>query len=193
MVRMNDPMIRWHAEHANFSALLDLLEEELAAFHDGGEPDYGLMLDVLAYLRRFPDRFHHPREDVAVGFLLAHEPSLRLPVNRLLQEHRVIAVAGEDLERLLNQVIDGAVLARAAVEATAAIYLTYYRHHLATEDREILPRAGRLLTAQEWRRVGEAAPAASAASDPLFGEVLQQDSFRRLRERLRGRAAAGKA
>jgi hemerythrin-like domain-containing protein len=189
MVRMNDPMTRWRAEHANFSALLDLLEGELAAFHDGGAPDYGLMLDILAYLRRFPDRFHHPREDVAVGFLLAHEPSLRLPVNRLLQEHRVIAVAGEDLERLLNQVIDGAVLSRVAVEAAAAIYLTYYRHHLATEDREILPRAGKLLTALEWRRVGEAAP---AAADPLFGEG-PQDGFRRLRERLRSRPAAGSA
>jgi len=186
MVFMNDPMNRWRADHANFSALLDLLEQEVAAFHEDGEPDYALMLDILAYLRQFPDRFHHPREDVAVGFLLTHEPSLRLPVNRLLQEHRVIAVAGENLERLLNQVVDGAVLARAAVEAAAAIYLTYYRHHLATEDREILPRAERLLTAQEWRRVGEAAP---AALDPLSAE-LPQDNFRRLRERLRGLPAA---
>jgi hemerythrin-like domain-containing protein len=182
---MNDPMIRWRAEHANFSALLDLLEQELAAFHDGGEPDYGLMLDILAYLRQFPDQFHHPREDVAVEFLLAHEPSLRLPVNRLLQEHRVIAVAGEDLERLLNQVIDGAVLSRAAVETAATIYLAYYRHHLATEDREILPRAARQLTAQEWRQVGEAA---ASAADPLFGAAPQDDRYRRLRERLRDTA-----
>lgn len=180
---MNDPLTRWRAEHANFTALLDLLEQEVAAFHEGGEPDYGLMLEILAYLRQFPDQFHHPREDVAVGFLLAHEPSLRLPINRLLQEHRVISVAGEDLERLLNQVIDGSVLSRAAVEAAAAIYLTYYRHHLATEDREILPRAARLLTAQEWRRVGEAAP---ASADPLFGDAPQDEGHRMLRERLRG-------
>jgi hemerythrin-like domain-containing protein len=79
-------------------------------------------------------------------------------------------------------VIDGSVLSRADVEAAAAIYLTYYRHHLATEDREILPRAARLLTAQEWRRVGEAAP---AAADPLFGDVPQSDDrHSRLRARL---------
>lgn len=182
---MTDPMTRWRTEHANFSALLDLLEQELTAFHDGGEPDYGLMLDILAYLRQFPDLFHHPREDVAVGFLLAREPSLRLPINRLLQEHRVIAVAGDELERLLNHVIDGSVLSRAAVESAAATYLTYYRHHLSTEDREILPRAARVLTAQEWRRVGEAAP---SAADPLFGETPQpDDGHRRLRERLHER------
>jgi hemerythrin-like domain-containing protein len=179
------PSDRWHAEHANFAALLDLLEQELAAFHDGGEPDYGLMLDILSYLRHFPDRFHHPREDVAVEFLLRHEPSLRLPVNRLLQEHRVIAAAGEELEQRLNQVVDGAVMARADVEAAAAVYLTYYRYHLASEDREILPRAERLLSAEEWRLVGEAA---GSEPDPLFGDA-GDTRYRQLRERLAERRA----
>lgn len=62
MLRMNDPMTRWRAEHANFAALLDLLEEELAAFHDGGEPDYGLMLGEVPQ-----DGFRRLRERLRGG------------------------------------------------------------------------------------------------------------------------------
>jgi len=177
---MADPITLWHAEHVDFSRLLDLLEGQVAAFHDGKSPNYELMLDIVSYLREFPDRTHHPREDAAFARLLAHDPTLSLPINRLLQEHRVIAVAGEELLTLLNEVVDGALIARASVEAAAATYLAYYRHHLATEEREILPRAASLLTPQDWNFV---AGAVSHGPDPLFGDA-PDDRYRELRERI---------
>ena len=79
-------------------------------------------------------------------------------INRLLQEHRVIARAGDELLRMLNDVADEAVVLREDVETAVATYLVYYRHHLATEEREIMPRAATLLTAQDWSAVAAAAP-----------------------------------
>jgi hemerythrin-like domain-containing protein len=164
---MADPIALWHAEHVGFSRLLDLLEKQVAAFHGGERPSYELMRDNLFYLRHFPDRFHHPREDVAFARLVERAPSMELPINRLLQEHRVIAAAGEELLMRLNEVDEGSVVARATVEAAAATYLVYYRHHLATEEREILPRAAKLLTQDDWAAVAAAVP---AGPDPLFGD-----------------------
>jgi hemerythrin-like domain-containing protein len=92
---------------------------------------------------------------------------MRLPINRLLQEHRVIAVAGEDLVAHLNQVLSDAYIMRATVEAAAALYLNYYRHHIATEERRILPRARILLDPRDWNVVARAAP---SCPDPLFGD-----------------------
>ncbi|MDM0034026.1 hemerythrin domain-containing protein [Variovorax sp. J22P271] len=163
---MTSQIAQWHAEHANFSVLLGILEEQVASFHDGGNPDYHLMLDIVSYLREFGDCFHHPREDAAFTLLAARDPQMRLPINRLLQEHRVIAVAGEELVAHLNGVISDAYVLRATVEATAALYLAYYRHHIATEERQVLPRARLLLNEQDWDVVARAAP---ACPDPLFG------------------------
>jgi hemerythrin-like domain-containing protein len=165
---MSSPIELWHAEHVNFSQLLRLLEHQLGRFHQDEQPDYVLMLDIVDYLRHYPDRFHHAREDVAFERLVAHDPSLRVRINRLLQEHRVISRAGDELLRLLNDVADEAVVLREDVETAVATYLVYYRHHLATEEREIMPRAATLLTAQDWSAVAATVP---AGRDPLFGDA----------------------
>lgn len=163
---MSAPIAQWHAEHVNFSRLLTLLEGQLVRFHEGERPDYALMLDIVDYLRYYPDQFHHAREDVAFARLVDRDPGMRVRINRLLQEHRVIACAGDGLLRRLNDVADEAVVLREDVEAAAATYLVYYRHHLATEERDIMPRAAALLTAEDWSAVAAAVP---AGRDPLFG------------------------
>jgi len=182
---MADAIAVWHAEHVDYSRLLDVLEEQVAAFQAERSPDYRLMLDVVSYLRHFPDRFHHPREDAAFARLVEHDPRLELPINRLLQEHRVIAEAGEELLKRLNEVVDGALIAREALEAAAAVYLVYYRHHLAAEEREILPRAAKMLTPDDWRIV---AGAVSSTPDPLFGSGFEE-RYRELRERIAAKAS----
>jgi hemerythrin-like domain-containing protein len=180
---MANPIALWHAEHVNFSRLLDVFEEQVSRFHEGEDPDVDLMLEIVSYLREFGDRFHHPREDVAFALLIERDPALRLPINRLLQEHRAIAAAGEELVTRLQEIDADALILRATVEAAAALYLVYYRHHLASEERNILPRAARLLKAQDWEIVAQAAP---SGSDPLFGEAPSQ-AYGRLRELLAAR------
>jgi hypothetical protein len=64
------------------------------------------------------------------------------PGLRLWHEHRVIAAAGTELLKYLQQVVDDVVVECAKVEAAAANYLVEYcRRHLAQEDRDIVPRA----------------------------------------------------
>ena len=183
---MSDPSALWHAEHANFSRLLDLLEQQVALFHEGGQPDYGLMLDAISYLREGPDRFHHPREDVMFAQLVRRDPSMRMPINRLLQEHRVIAVAGEELRSRLEDVVAGSVVPRASLESAAAVYLAYYRQHLATQERDVLPRAAQTLTPQDWRAIANVIP---PGPDPLFGEKPEAH-YRELRACLDARSTA---
>ena len=117
---MAEPIAAWHADHVNFARLLDLLESQLAAFHAGEQPDYVLMRDIIYYLRHYPDRFHHPREDVAFARLVERDPALELQLARRLQEHRVIAAAGEKLLEVLEGAAEGALIERHALEADAA-------------------------------------------------------------------------
>lgn len=157
----------WHDEHVRFNHLLDILGNEVAAFHAGDNADYQLMRDILCYLHYFADAFHHPRENAAFQRLVEREPGLSMAVNRLLQEHRVIATAGETLLRHLEEINADVVIPRTYVEAAAATYLAYYRHHLTAEESEILPRAAAIMTPEDWAVVAAAIP---VRRDPLFGE-----------------------
>jgi hemerythrin-like domain-containing protein len=175
----------WHDEHVRFSRLLDLLEEQIDEFHEGGYPDFDRMREIIRYLHEYGDSTHHPREDAAYARLLAADPTLRLPVNRLLQEHRAITAAGEELLLLLDDVTAGAVVRREMVEAAAALYLAYYRHHLATEENQFLPRTVHLLKPEDWRAVAEAVP---MGADPLFGDP-PSEAYRELRALLEEKAS----
>lgn len=177
---MSDTIALWHAEHKHFARLLDLLEQQVVAFHADDGPNYELMLDVVSYLRYYPDRLHHPREGVAFARLAERDPRLTPLVDQLQQEHRVIAAAGTELLAFLQQVVDDVVVERARVEAAAATYLVYYRRHLALEDRDLVPRAENLLTPEDWAAVVAAVP---AGADPLFGENFEP-RYRELRRQI---------
>lgn len=163
---MHDPIEIWHSEHVRFGRLLAALERQMNLFREGEQPNYELMADVIHYLRHYPDRYHHPREDVAFARLLKRDPTLHPQIARLRQEHRVIAAAGAHLLAVLEDVVNGAIIPRESVEAAAATYLDYYRRHLVSEERDILPSARALLDPEDWAAVAGAAP---AAQDVLFG------------------------
>lgn len=156
---MIDPIVAWHEEHVYFSQLLDLLEREVEAFRDDGVPNYGLMLDIVSYLRDYGDQYHHPREGEAFRRMAPHCPDLELELARLEQEHQVIANAGEELSVHLSAIVSGAIVPRARVEAAAATYLVYYRNHLAREEEEVLTRAAQVLSGADWEAIRDCAPA----------------------------------
>jgi len=176
---MTHPVAGWHTDHRYFNRLLDLLERQVDVFHAGEQPNYQLMLDIIYYLRRFSDQSHHPREDVAFACLAERSPDMELPLARLIQEHRVIAHAGERLEKSLEQAVADAFVARADIEALAATYLVYYRSHIAREEKEVLPRAAAVLTPEDWKAVA----AAPIAQDPLLGSA-PEERFRELRRQI---------
>jgi hemerythrin-like domain-containing protein len=182
---MANPVEAWHQDHVHFLELLALLQREIDAFQSGATPDYQLMLDIVAYLRAYSDQCHHPREDEAFRRLLRYRPDRALPIARLLQEHRVIAHAGEVLRELLESARSDAMLARAEIEAAAATYLVYYRGHIAREEEDVLPRTTQLLTPADWAAVRDAA---LEANDPVFG-AASGSQFGALRRSLEAQAA----
>ena len=117
---MVDPVAVWHAEHLRFASLLDFIEQQMGAFHDGKDPDYELMHDVVYYLHHYADRYHHPREDAAFARLTKRDPGLSVAINRLLEEHRELEAAGGTLLKYLDDILEDRVIRRSTVEAAAA-------------------------------------------------------------------------
>jgi len=177
---MTDPIAAWHAEHVYFKRLLDLLHKQVDVFSTGQRPNYELMLDILHYLRHYTDQFHHPREDVAFARLARHCPDMKLTLDRLTQEHRVIARAGTTLLKYLEEATAEAVIPLAEIEVAAATYLVYYGNHIAREEEDVLSRAAQVLTADDWEAVRAAVP---VGHDPLFGDH-PEERYREVRRQI---------
>ncbi|MGX6570724.1 hemerythrin domain-containing protein [Cupriavidus necator] len=180
------PLAAWHTDHIHFASMLDLLEKQVSTFHQGEQPDYGLMATIIQYLRNYGDCVHHPREDVAYALLVDRDPGTRIIISRLLQEHRVIATVGAELLDRLREAQSEVVTSRAALEAAAAMYLVYYRNHLSTEEKQVMPRAARFLTEADWAEVAAIDP---ASADPLFGANMER-RFATLRKQIDSEANA---
>jgi hemerythrin-like domain-containing protein len=177
---MIDPIGKWHDEHAQFCRLLNHLDAQMVAFHDGGEPDYDLMADIITYLKEYSDCQHHKREDVAFAILAERDPTLVPLVRRLAHEHRVIDTVGDALHSYLMCVLNDGIVSREVLEGAAATYLVYYRAHIESEESLILPAAARLLNDRDWKAVGDAVP---SAPDPIFGAEVGT-SYRAMRAQL---------
>lgn len=168
---MSSEIRRLREEHRRFRTLLDLLEKQLNLFHFGEAPDYALLTDALHYMIDYPDRFHHPKEDVIFGRLVEREPRVAQAVQELARQHRAIAESGARLHENLESVLSGAVMPRRMIEAPGLMYVTYYRSHMDKEETELFALAEALLQDDDWRRIDAAA---LSRPDPMFGANIEE-------------------
>lgn len=170
----------WTAEHRNFEKLLIIMERELNLFQRGEQPNYGLMLDIVYYMTQYPDRFHHPKEDVAFERVLKRESAAADLVESLHRQHGAIARSGKALQAQLDSVMTGVMLPRAHVEQSAREYIDYFRRHMQMEERALFPLAQRVLGNEDWMAIDAQIP---EGADPLFGSSLE-DRYRVLHHQI---------
>jgi hemerythrin-like domain-containing protein len=170
-VAVSDSIALWRAEHANFAALLDLLEGQLDLFHKGEKPDYELMLDIMFYMTHYPDLLHHPREDLAFARIQELEVNSRPIVDELTQQHARLREFGGALVRALEDVINGSITSREHVEVPGRAYVADFRSHMLKEEEAILPLAEKLLRGRDWTAIDAAI---RHIDDPLFGRMGEE-------------------
>jgi hemerythrin-like domain-containing protein len=161
---MSNPIARWREEHVRFAKLLDTLEAQLDCFHRAERPDYPLMLEVMRYMRHYPDTSHHPREDLAFEKVAQRDPRARAMFAQLVQEHRDIDHAGATLVELLEGVLDDAILSREAVEEPGREYIRRLRAHMDSEE-VLFPFVQTWLEPRDWAEIDGKIP---PSADPLL-------------------------
>ena len=175
---MHKTIAELHSEHGNFSRLLAVLRDELDALSRNDSPDYGVMRDVMLYMTTFPDRFHHPKEDLVFQSALTIDPSLESTVRTLSLEHEQILGKGRELLQLLEFVANEQVVPRDAIETLGWEYVAAMYRHMKTEEMGMFRVAERILKPAHWALIEQAA---RSAQDPVFGPAVGDD-FERLYE-----------
>ena len=163
---------RWHAEHHNFSRLLDLVDAWTRRFRAGEEVDYELLRDVMYYMTHYPDRYHHPLEDAVFEVMARRDEGLRAAVADLAGQHERLGSSGKRLADDLEAIVGGAVMTREAVAEDAEHYSSSMRQHMALEERTLMPAVAREFTEADWEAARESIGGLGA--DPLFGDSVEQ-------------------
>lgn len=166
-------------EHRSLAAVIHAMQDALAVH--AGPVDFRMMHAAVYYLREFPERLHHRREEETLFQLLRQRATAsQAPIAALELQHREGSAAFARLEGALAAFEAGGPAGRAAFAAELESYAQQQWRHMAQEETEILPMASEHLTAVDWQAI---ASAFESHNDPRFD--LQTESgfasvFRRL-------------
>ena len=164
------------SDHENVARMLDILDTQLDRVHQMKSADFELMCDIMLYMTRYPDRTHHPLEDLVIHKLIEYDPSMKQMGENILREHEGLAKKSNAFLEMLIQVTDGAMVLREDIEATGRDYVAFLRSHMQKEDERLFPLAEKTLTKKDWKEI---ASAIEHRHDPVFGPMVD-DQFRAL-------------
>lgn len=97
---------RLRADHRHLTRVLLMLEQQIDALDGNGEKqDMALLFALVDYVEAYPDRWHHPAEDVLFEYLKNRNAALpcRTAVDRLLDEHTALIHLTRELFPLAEQ------------------------------------------------------------------------------------------
>lgn len=155
---MTDALNIIRGEHRNIAqalACLDIATRDLRGSET--KPDLELLFTVLYYMRLFPGRLHHPKEEHYLFAALAHrDPDTRKTIDKLLQEHEAGEHALATIERALKHYDRHYPDGLDALEIAVRDYLDLERRHMKNEEEVLFPMAERSLTDEDWGEIDNA-------------------------------------
>jgi branched-chain amino acid transport system ATP-binding protein len=168
-------------EHRAITAVTEGLRHLVAEIRAGRiAPDHTLLSALFAYIERFPERLHHPKED---DFLFARlrerRPDATPIVDALHREHEVGRERFVELKAAYQRWVDDAAQLEPFAELVER-YTAFHWKHMRREEDEVLPLAAQALTDDDWASIDAAF---ASNSDPVVGVPARRE-FRELFRRI---------
>ena len=157
-------------DHGNMFALLTAMERQLLAISKSSSVDFTTVRDVIEYMVEYPDKNHHPTEELIFERLAKHDFEARTAVNDLHKEHLLLSEKGLAFRDLLQQLSHDSVFPLEQLLDAGHAYLNLLRGHMRTEESVIFPWANRSLNSADWQVIAEIRP---SIPDPMFGSEVQ--------------------
>jgi len=167
-----------HALAAMLRSMLLLLKQHK---RENSSPDFSVLRAMLFYVDEFPEKRHHRKEsELLFPRLRARTPLSRELLDQLDSDH----AGGERRIRNVEHALLGYEMLgeprREAFERVLDEYVDFYLAHMALEERELLPLAEKVLTADDWEDLDRAF---AANRDPFAGHEPEVD-YRALYSRI---------
>lgn len=155
-------------EHRSLAAVLDGMLYLVHQIRDrAAKPNFELFGTMIYYIDTVPERFHHPKEDQYLFWLLRiRHPGAAPLLDRLKYEHRIAADKIRALEQSLVRYEQGGDAEFPSFLSAVEAYAQFQWIHMQAEENEVLPLAEKHLTASDWEAIDAAF---LSHTDPLLG------------------------
>ncbi len=170
------------AEHRHMATVMQLFADQLKAIEAGELVDTHVVYEIMHYMVTWPDRFHHPREDLIYARVAQITPSMADDVDTLQRDHDNTAKSGRALLRDIERWRIGEITGLVVVNNGRA-YIEHIHEHMNVEEKLVFPRIEDVLTLQDWRELAED-DQLKAVAVSVFGPLVQRE-FRNMTRKLR--------
>lgn len=137
----------------------------------GHRPNLDLLFSIVYYIRVFPDKFHHPKEeDYLFRALRQRNPGSSGFLDQVIQQHSVGARLIDELDAALKAYHNDYPEGLDALEAAAETFVTSQFDHMKLEEEKIIPAARDTLTSEDWDMINRVF---SDNRDPMFSENVE--------------------
>ncbi|WP_198321136.1 universal stress protein [Azohydromonas aeria] len=160
-------------EHRSMAVVVKGMQGLAAEARQGGRLDVAALRPMLQYLRDFPERLHHPKEERHLhARLLERHPDAAELLAELERQHQAEYEAVRRLTRLVDRCAAGAPEAAPALQEAVQDFAAAAWAHMALEEGRLLALAGEHLLEADWLELAEAF---EANDDPGLGRYEAED------------------
>ncbi|WP_299579811.1 hemerythrin domain-containing protein [uncultured Microbulbifer sp.] len=157
-------------DHKNMQQMLNAFEHLLLDLFGDSERDpntLSLILDALDYFSVYPDRYHHPVEDLILARLLTKPVHDRNAIYEAQMQHEQIAATTKHMCALFYAVANNAMVERRVLQGASRAYLQLQRSHIDLENSIIFPQIEQYLQMEDWKQIRRQV---EEIKDPLFNK-----------------------
>jgi hemerythrin-like domain-containing protein len=181
--RSEQPLMKaLRAEHRHIATVMQLFADQLKAIESGELVDTHVVYEIMDYMVSWPDRYHHPREDLIYGRVAELDATAADEVDSLQRDHDRTATSGREVLRDIEHWREGEI-SGSVVATSGRAYIDHMYEHMNIEEKLVFPHIESVLTIQDWRELAEDDQIRGVA-DPVFGPRVQRE-FRNLTRKLR--------
>ena len=175
-------MAALRAEHKHIASVMAVFSQQLNAVDSGELVDTHIMYETMDYMVCWPDRFHHPREDLVYGRVAEIDPNAADNVDSLQREHDKMGVSARKLLADIDRWREGEITGDLVVKDGRA-YIDQMYTHMNKEEKLVFPQIESVLSLADWRELA-VDDQLKPAADPVFGGRVDRE-FRNLARKLR--------
>ena len=178
-----DVVLLLRLEHRNLTRVLDLLDRQLERLNREGTLDYELVGSILEYFQGYPEKCHHPKEDLVYRKLEARGLTESEGLKNLVAEHEALAALAAKSAEIVREARGEDRTPTEVIESNLRQFLGFNRLHMAMEEKYFLQVAEQKLSPEDWDEIEFDL---FDSTDPVFDEDAEH-GFQVLREQIRAR------
>ncbi|UCV23620.1 hemerythrin domain-containing protein [Ferribacterium limneticum] len=135
-------------------------------------PNFAATREVIAYLRDFPGKLHHPKEETYLFSKLSSRTNeLDAEIAELRRQHEHDEVLIRELEEAIKELESTPAVGVARFATAAEAFAEATWKHMSMEENLILPSARKYFTQADWAEIDAAF---SANAGKQFGEATEK-------------------